>query len=86
MPYVRLPGGIVAHVKMAKPRTRRCVATDRGGAPCTRPATHQCDYQVGAGKTCDAWICAGHASSVGPDLDHCPAHADHQAGLFTGLL
>lgn len=85
MPYVRLPGGFVAHVKMAMPRARRCIGKERGGAPCPRPATFQCDYQVAAGKTCDAWCCRAHASSVGPDLDHCPTHAGQQAGLFSGL-
>lgn len=86
MPYVRMPGGIVAHVKMAKPRRHRCAGTERGGVPCPRSATHQCDYQVAHGKTCDAWICSAHAQSVGPDLDHCPTHAGQQAGLFTGLI
>lgn len=85
MPYVRLPGGIVAHVKMAKPRRRRCTGTE-GGYPCQIPADHQCDYLVAEGKTCDAWMCAAHARSVGPDLDHCPAHSGAQAGLFTGLV
>jgi hypothetical protein len=80
MPYVQLPGGIVAHVKMAKPRRRLCCATG-----CTTASTKQCDFAIGAGKTCDAYICSAHATSVGPDIDHCPKHAGRQAGLFTGL-
>jgi hypothetical protein len=80
MPYVRLPGGIVAHVRMAKPRQHRCSAP-----ACYTPATHQCDYHVAQGKTCDAWFCRAHAHEIGPDLHHCPLHANTQAGLFTGL-
>lgn len=85
MPYVRLPGGFVAHVKMAKPRLRRCVG-GQPGRPCQTGAAFQCDYQVAEGKTCDAWCCRAHATSVGPDIDHCPQHAGQQAGLFTGLV
>lgn len=85
MPYVRLPGGVVAHVKMAKRPRRRCTGTE-GTFPCPTPATHQCDYLIAPGKTCNAWFCAAHATSVGPDLDHCPTHARAQAGLFTGLV
>lgn len=85
MPYVRLPGGIVAHVRMAKQRRRRCIGTE-GGHPCPTAATIQCDYQVAQGKTCDAWCCTTHASSVGPDVDHCPNHARAQPGLVTGLM
>jgi hypothetical protein len=82
MPYVRIPGtNIVAHVRMAKPRQRRCSAP-----ACYTPATIQCDYHLASGKTCDAWCCRTHATSVGNDLDHCPFHSGHQAGLFTGLL
>lgn len=85
MPYVRLPNGITAHIRVAKPRRRRCVGND-GQHRCVTPAGYQCDYQVGPRKTCDAWICGRHALQVGPDLHHCPDHAHAQAGLFTGLL
>jgi hypothetical protein len=86
MPYVQLPGGIVAHVKMAKPRQRRCSAIGEHGVRCSRPGAFQCDYSVAIGRTCGAYICRQHAASVGPDLDHCPKHANRQAGLFTGLV
>lgn len=85
MPYVRLPGGIVAHVKMARPRRRQCSASTRGER-CGNVASRQCDFALGSGRTCDAHICSAHATSVGPDVDHCPTHAGQQAGLFTGLL
>jgi hypothetical protein len=26
-------------------------------------------------KTCDMNLCNAHATTKGPDLDHCPAHA-----------
>jgi hypothetical protein len=81
MPYFRIPGtNVVAHVRMAKPRQRRCCAP-----ACYTPATIQCDYHVGTGKTCDAWCCDAHALEMGVDLHHCPGHANTQAGLFTGL-
>lgn len=81
MPFVRLPDGTVVHIRTAKPRRHRCSA-----AGCLTPATIQCDYPRGNGRTCDAWCCPAHAVSVGPDLDHCPGHAHVQAGLFTELL
>lgn len=86
MQYVELAGGIVAHVKIAKPRRRRCSALGRLGVRCDRTGTLQCDYQVAVGRTCDAYICGQHAVSVGPDVDHCPKHANRQGGLFTSLV
>lgn len=85
MPWITLPGGITAHIKVAKARRRRCVGTE-GGHPCPASATIQCDYPLGNGKTCDAYICRGHAKRVGDNLDHCPTHARQPAGLFTGLI
>jgi hypothetical protein len=85
MPWIQLPNGVSAHVRMAKTPRRRCTGSE-GTYACPTPATHQCDYLVDAGQVCNAWICAAHATSVGADLDHCPAHASaRQGGLFTGL-
>jgi hypothetical protein len=81
MPYVTLPGGIRAHVKMARPPRRSCSAEG-----CTRWATKLCDFAVGPKRTCSKPICDQHAQSVGPDLDHCPVHAGRQSGLFTALV
>lgn len=83
MPYVRLGDGLVAHVRMARPRRRRCCGRE-GSYPCPTPATQQCDFLVAPGRTCSAWICVGHAKHVGRDQDLCPDHAG-AAGLFTGL-
>lgn len=91
MPYVTLPDGVRMHVRMAKPRRRRCCGTE-GTSPCPTPATIQCDAPtVGKSGTCDAWCCDAHAREVGPDLHQCPYHASTRAsgaqgGLFTGLL
>lgn len=91
MPYVRLPDGTVAHVRMAKPRRRRCCGTE-GTSGCPTPATIQCDAPTaGASGTCDAWCCDAHARTVGPDQHLCPNHTGPRAigaqdGLFTGLL
>jgi hypothetical protein len=67
MPFVRLPDGGVAHVKMGKPSRRRCSSCG------TRWASRQCDYPKGKG-TCDKHLCDGCAVTVGPDLDYCPDH------------
>lgn len=81
MPTYQLPGNGFIHIRMQKPRRRRCCAP-----ACYTPATFQCDYQVAHGKTCDAWCCRAHATPVGHDVDHCPSHSGPQAGLFTGLI
>jgi hypothetical protein len=39
-----------------------------------RSAELQCDWKIGQGKTCDAWICAKCAQEVGPDKHLCPIH------------
>lgn len=86
MPYVTLPGGIVAHVKMAKSPRRRCSAKTECGLRCSNFGTFQCDYPVWPSKTCDAHVCRAHAIDVGPDVHHCPTHATAQQGLFTSLV
>lgn len=50
---------------------------------CANHATIQCDFPVTRGGkpgTCDRWCCRGCAVSIGPDLDHCPAHARASGG------
>jgi hypothetical protein len=59
--------------------SKRCTA--RG---CGNSAPLLCDFPIGAGKTCDAAICAKHACLVGADLHHCPEHASAPAPA--GLL
>jgi hypothetical protein len=85
MPWLQV-NGMAVHVRMGKQRQRRCSAPCEHGMGCSRPGSIQCDYQVAVGKTCDAYVCRAHATSVGPEIDHCPKHAGRQAGLFTGLL
>lgn len=56
-------------------------ACARGRAPtprctwCRAPGHLLCDYVLPTGRTCDARMCALHASTVGPNRDHCPTHA-----------
>lgn len=64
---VRLPGGGVALVKLARPRRRRC-------ALCPAWATLQCDWPIGGGKTCDKHLCRDCAVVAGPDRDYCRGH------------
>lgn len=69
---------------------RRGVRRKRCKVPgCDRTATKLCDYPVKRKKsgTCDMELCEAHATSVGDDLDHCPAHAKFgqaQPKLFWG--
>lgn len=45
---------------------------------CTGTQIALCDYPVtraGMAGTCDKGMCATHRHHVGPDVDHCPAHA-----------
>jgi len=34
-----------------------------------------CDFELHGGRTCDAKLCARHATTVGPERDFCPPHA-----------
>jgi hypothetical protein len=67
---IRLPGGGAAIVCSGRGRKpKRC------GVPrCGAPAGFQCDYPMGARKTCDVHLCARHAREVGPDQHLCPYH------------
>jgi hypothetical protein len=45
---------------------------------CGAVATIQCDWKLTGrkkAKTCDRWLCAGCATSVGENKDLCPPHA-----------
>ena len=69
--YVKLPGGGAAIVCSSggrgyRERAHRCA--------CRQLARLQCDWKLGGGKTCDAWICDAHAQEVGPDKHLCPEH------------
>ncbi len=59
----------------------------RGSAPpcsvagCGKPSVAKCDWPLGgkrAGSTCDRDLCRDcrTARPGGPDVDHCPAHAE----------
>lgn len=85
MPFVKLPGGIVAHVKMAKRPYRHCTCyLGPGAARCGARAPFLCDFPVGR-RTCDRPLCADHATEEGPDRHYCPEHAGKvpvQGALF----
>jgi len=42
---------------------------------CADVGTLLCDYPVGDGKTCDMYLCDGHAFEVAPNIHYCPGHA-----------
>ena len=72
MTFIRLSNGTVAHVRMAKPRGRRCKVCDHLTAPAW---LRECDFVLPNGKTCDLLMCSNCAEATGPDTDLCPAHA-----------
>jgi hypothetical protein len=65
------PIGVVC----SRVRRRRCSACGNLGAEilCDGPGAR-------AGKTCDRALCRRCATSVGPDVDLCPAHAAARIG------
>lgn len=76
--HVRI-GGTVAIV-CTRGRRRRPQCQEPG---CTRPGERQCDFPIGKGKTCDRYLCTGHAVPQGPNRDYCPGHPG-QRDLFSG--
>jgi hypothetical protein len=65
-------GKVIAIVCTRGERRRRCKVPG-----CNRWASKLCDFPVKRKQsgTCDMAICEYHATQVGDDLDHCPAHA-----------
>ncbi len=77
MAFIDLGNGNWAHINMGRPRRKTCRFCSR-----TYYDGKLCDYPVG-GKTCDAPMCNGCATRVGPDLDYCPNHKDQpQQGVL----
>ena len=69
---MRLPGGTAAIV-CTRGRRRRL---NCGVTGCSGEARWQCDFAVGAGQTCDRWLCERHrVPGPDPDIDFCPQHA-----------
>ena len=66
--HVALPGGGAAIVCGTRAR-QRCA--------CGAPATRLCDWKVPGKRsgTCDAPLCAAHATSPARGKDLCPDHA-----------
>jgi hypothetical protein len=66
-------GGLATFICGGRGRARRCSVPD-----CKQPQAALCDAPVeraGRRATCDASMCAGHRTRVGPNRDRCPAHA-----------
>lgn len=79
MPWLKMPGGGWAHVRMSGRRRdrefRRCL--------CGALAEYQCDHRERARdrfkggtrmKRCDAWVCEKCVREIGPDRHLCAAH------------
>lgn len=67
MPWLRLPNGQVAHVKLSGIRMK-------SWCQCGEAASLQCDWKLGRKTRCDAAICAKHGKEVGPNKHLCPEH------------
>jgi hypothetical protein len=79
---VTAAGGGAAHLCVRGGRRPRCSVPG-----CDRPQAALCDYPVerkGRKGTCDTSMCATHRTSVGPNRDHCPAHAKATATSHVG--
>ena len=71
MPWIDLPGGGTAHVRICgrRPKLKKCVGCREISADLL------CDAPVGLfGETCDAPVCHKCATHVGHDRDLCPDH------------
>lgn len=91
MPIYRTAGGWM-HLKLSGPKSKHpkpCVAripTDRPGTvQCMCISTILCDWPV-EGGTCDAPLCADHATEVGRDRHLCPAHLVLEQAARPGLF
>lgn len=71
MPFIKLPDGTVAHIRIAPRRRRRCTFCRLQTVPAR---LRECDFLLPTGKTCDALMCDKCAYRIGPDKDLCPAH------------
>lgn len=60
-----------------------CRKYEQGYGPCGfcgHPGNVLCDFPTGdRDKTCDARCCKDCATSVGPNKDYCPMHANRKA-------
>lgn len=81
MPFMRLPGGGVAHLKMSGHHQRGLRF-----CKCGYIATRLCDWRIDErGHTCDEPICDAHAWSPMPGKDLCPRHLEGYRELLRNL-
>jgi hypothetical protein len=70
-PFIDLPGGGWAHIKMAKRPRRRCAFCATGFEE------RLCDFPVGPGeRTCDKVMCNRCSTRIAVEVDYCPKHKD----------
>jgi hypothetical protein len=85
MPWYRMHGTMV-HLKLSGKAAKNPPAPCCGRihphsnpvAPsirCMAISTYLCDHELSDGKTCDAPLCAEHATAIDTDRHLCPRHA-----------
>lgn len=84
MPWYRIKGMLV-HIKFGGKLARNppapCAARTTPANPivpsqrCCAVSVYLCDHELDEGGTCDAPLCAEHATQIGPDRHLCPLHA-----------
>lgn len=84
MPTYRVNGAIV-HIKLDRrtaapaPCCARITLPNGTTDRCMGISTILCDYQLEDGRTCDAPLCASHATEIGRNRHLCPTHAGLRA-------
>jgi hypothetical protein len=80
MPWYRI-GGAMVHMNFGRAGNKKaaapcCAPLELGGklVRCMVISTFLCDHDTGEGTTCDAPLCADHATEVGKDRHYCPRH------------
>lgn len=71
MTFLRLPNGALVHVRLAKPRARRCKVCHQMTA---HARLRECDFKLPDGSTCDLLMCDNCAHRTAPNVDLCPSH------------
>lgn len=88
MPFYRV-NGMTVHIKMSGKAPAQCVAPidlDGKRVRCCGISAFLCDHEMDSGGTCDAPLCAEHATQVGRNRHLCPRHEAERRAAEPGLF